>query len=88
MDLEKVKNLIKPNWLKRNITELIAISMLFFAFYTFKIILLKEVKADPQTTSQIIETVKALMYLLFGFYFGSSMGSKSKQEQINKKEGV
>ncbi len=81
-----IKDVIKPNWLKRHITEIIALSTLYFAFYIFKIILLKEVEADPQTISQIIETVKALMYLLFGFYFGSSIGSKIKQEKLDKIE--
>ena len=79
-----IHDYIKPNWLKRNIAELIALFLFLFAFYMFKIILLKETKADATTTASIVESIKAMLLIVIGFYYGSSIGSKNKSEQLNK----
>lgn len=87
---EKIKNIMKTFsltlFIKKNISELLALFTLAFGFYLFKAILFKEVKADSQTQISIVECVKGLLFLLFGFYFGSSLGSKNKQEKLDKLE--
>ncbi len=75
---------MKNNWLKNNIAEIIAIGFFLFAFGMFRTILLKEVKADSTTEISIVECIKGVLFLIVGFYYGSSTGSKDKQIQLDK----
>ena len=76
------------NWLKNNIAEIIAISFFAFAFFMFRVVLLKEVKADSATQISIVECVKGVMFLIVGFYFGSSSGSKRKDELKSEEKQI
>ncbi len=75
---------MKNTWLKNNIAEIIALAFFAFAFVMFRTILLKEVKADSTTEISIVECIKGILFLIVGFYYGSSVGSKTKQQQLDK----
>lgn len=77
---------MKTNWLKNNIAEIIAIGFFLWAGLIFRIVLLHEVKADSSVEISIIECIKGVMFLIVGYYFGSSKGSKDKQESLDKKK--
>lgn len=67
---------------------IIALAFLAFAFYVFRMILLKEVKASDATVIAIVNTVQGIVMLIVGYYFGSSQGSKSKEESLKQKNEV
>lgn len=68
------------NWLKDNIVPLLAMSIIGFSFFVFATLLLREVKSTDTVTISILETVKMILTLLIGYYFGSSKGSKDKDK--------
>lgn len=70
------------NWLSENIASVIALSFMAFAFTVFLFILLKEVKTTESTTITILATISNILMLIFGYYFGSTKGSKDKDKQI------
>ena len=75
---------MKRDWLKNHIAEIIAIAFIFQAFLIFRVILLREVKAESSVEISIIECIKGILFLIIGFYFGSSSGSKKKEEIMNQ----
>jgi hypothetical protein len=82
----------KKHWLtilSENIVSLIAMSILAFTFTIFLLILLREVKTTESTTITILASITNIAMLVIGYYFGSSKGSKDKQDklmEINKIE--
>lgn len=83
---------MKKNWLSENIKSIIALSFIWFAMYVFRIILLKQISASETTAINIVNSVTNILFLVMGYYFGSSEGSKNKQDQLsqmsNKSAGV
>ena len=75
---------MKNDWLKNHITELIAMAIILFTFIIFGLVLLGNIKADSSITISVIECLKGMDILIIGFYFGSSIGSKNKQVQLDK----
>lgn len=84
-----IKKATTKGWLKENFIELLTIFALAFCFSVLRIVLLKEVKASSETEISIVETIKGIIYFIFGYWFGSSIGSKKKEEAMtnNKQEG-
>jgi hypothetical protein len=78
---------MKDSWLNRHTVPLIALGFLLFSFIVFRMVLLKEVRASDTTTASIIECIKGGIYLIFGYFFGSSIGSKDKQKIIDERKG-
>lgn len=72
-----------------NIVSIIAVLIICFSFFVFTTLLLRQVKATDTVTISILETIKTILTLLVGYYFGSSKGSKDKGkelEEIKKEE--
>lgn len=59
---------------------ILAVLFIAFAFYIFRMILLKEVTATESTTISIVASVTNVIMLIVGYYFGSSQGSKDKDK--------
>ena len=74
------------NWLSDNIASIIALSFIWYTFYVFKLVLLKEVKTSESQTITIINSITNILMLIVGYYFGSSKGSKDKEQKINELE--
>jgi len=82
-----IKTVRKKGWLKENFVELLTMFCLAFCFSILRIVLLKEVKASSETEISIVETIKGIVYFIMGYWFGSSIGSKKKEEAMaDKKE--
>lgn len=76
------------NWLKDHIVELLAIvAVLQFVVVIFYV-LFREVKTNDSTTLMILTTSGNIAMLVLAFYFGSSKGSKDKQDQLDKLEAA
>lgn len=76
--------MMNKNWLNNNIASVLAIMWTLFTFYILKMVLLKEVKAPENITFLIVNTVGNIIMIIVGYHFGSSAGSKQKQDQLNK----
>lgn len=75
------KHPFTDNWLSKNITSVIALSIVWFALYLFRLVLLKEVKADDEVTKTIITSITAILMFVLGFYFGAQhVINKNKEE--------
>lgn len=70
-------------FLKENIMELMAIGALIQFFIVCLLILFKQVKASEPTTMMILTSSTGFVATVLGFYFGSSKGSKDKQDKLN-----
>lgn len=77
---------MKKNWLSENIASIIALAFVAFAFFVFRMILLKQVNASETIVTAILGSVTNIVMLIVGFYFGSSQSSKQKTEMMNKIE--
>lgn len=73
---------MKKNWLSENISSIIALAFLGFAFTIFLLVLLRQVKTTESTTITILASVTNILMLIIGFYFGSSKSGKDKDKQI------
>lgn len=72
------------NWLKDNISSVLAIAWLLFTFIIDTIVLTHAVKSTDNTTFLIINSVNNIMVIIVGYFFGSSIASKNKDEVIKK----
>lgn len=79
-----IKKVRAKGWLKENFIEILTIFSLAFCFSVLRIVLLKEIKASSETEISIVETIKGIIYFIFGYWFGSSIGSKKKEEAMSK----
>ena len=77
----------KKNQLSENVAAIIAIGFLLFAFSVNIMILTRNVKASDTIVSTILSNVTNIMMLIVGYYYGSSQGSKNKQEALNRPTG-
>lgn len=77
---------MKQSWFKQHIAEIIALAFIGQAFLIFRVILLKEVKAESSVEISIIECIKGILFLIIGYYFGSSVGSKKKEDIMANKD--
>lgn len=74
----------KKGWLSENIAPLLALLWTIFTFYTLRLVLLKEIKVAENITFLIINTISNICMIIIGYHFGSSAGSKAKQDAIDK----
>ena len=72
------------NWLKQNIMEILAIGGVTQFMVIVLLILFRAVKSDSVTTASILTSSTMIAYTVLNFYFGSSKGSKDKQEKMDK----
>ncbi len=73
--------------LNKNIAPILAITTIVAAFFLFFWIMIKGVAVDPQHKDimiYILGVLSAIITQIFSYYFGSSTGSKTKTDQIDK----
>lgn len=73
----------KQNWLGQNIAPILAIFFVVFTFCIFRMVLLKQVCASDAIVTSIVASLTSIITLIIGYYFGSSQGSKIKQDTID-----
>lgn len=66
----------KQSWLKENIKEVLAIVIVLFTMYFYRLVLLKEVKADEVIQTAIVASVTSIIMFVLGFYFGATHSEK------------
>lgn len=71
-------------WFTENVANIMALTFMFFCFFTYRAILLKEVTATETTQTTIIQSITNILMIIIGFYFGSSQGSKEKQKKLEE----
>lgn len=78
----------RKDWLKDNITSLLAIVWSFASIGVYFIILTKEIKADDKMTFLVISNQNAIVLLILGYYYVSSKltSDKQKKEEESTKE--
>lgn len=74
----------KHNWLNDNVASILAILWTIFTFHILRMVLLKQIAAAENIAFLIINTISNICMIIVGYHFGSSAGSKSKQDSINK----
>jgi len=72
------------SWLKKNITEILAISAILQFLMVILLILFKKVLTDTSTTMIILTSSTMMVTNVLQFYFGSSKGSKDKQKKLDE----
>lgn len=75
---------MNDNWLHKNAAPVIALSYTGFSFLIYILVLTKQISATENVAFLIINSVTNIVMLIVGYYFGSSAGSKNKQDTIDK----
>lgn len=76
--------MIMKNWLKAHIVEILAIVAILQWVIVRFYILLAQTKTDQSTTLVILADSNAIAMLVLAYYFGSSKGSKDKQDKLDE----
>jgi len=64
----------KKGWLKDNVTSVLTIIWTLAAVGIFYSILYKEIKADDNTTNQLMQGIFGISMFILGYYFAASKG--------------
>lgn len=75
---------MRSNWLHENTAPVLAISYTAFSFLIYILVLTKQIQATENIAFLIINSITNIVMLIVGYYFGSSKGSKDKQELMDK----
>mgnify|MGYP003479678416 FL=1 len=79
----EITKIDKASWLQRNITPILALVIILFTFTMWTLILFRNY--EPKTNeSMIIGGLTSITATVIGYYFGSSIGSKEKDNAIKK----
>lgn len=71
-------------FIKTNIVELLALGALIQFLFVILFVLFKEVKSNETTTMMILTSSTNIVVIVLSYYFGSSKGSKDKQEKLDQ----
>lgn len=71
------------SFIKENIMEILAIGAVIQFLTVSLLILFRAVKASDNTTIMILTSSTMIATTVLNFYFGSSKGSKDKQEKLD-----
>lgn len=74
----------KEKWFKENIMEILAICGIIQFLSVSLLVLFKAVKSTDNTTVMILTSSTMIAATVLNFYFGSSKGSKDKQNKIDE----
>ena len=74
---------MKTGWIKANIMEILAIGGISQFLAVSLLILFRVVRASDNTTIMILTSSTMIATTVLNFYFGSSKGSKDKQEKLD-----
>jgi uncharacterized membrane protein YbhN (UPF0104 family) len=69
---------------EKNIAPIIAFCYIIFSFGVFLLVLLGYTKTNDTNINTILNAINGINIFIIGYYFGSSKGSKDKQEQLNE----
>lgn len=72
------------DYVKRNVVEILAIGGVLQFLSVCLLVLFRVVKANENTTIMILTSSTNIALTVLNYYFGSSKGSKDKQDQIDK----
>lgn len=81
---------INSGWFNRNIMPLIAIFILLSTVIMYLLLIYKRktiIALDMAVVGGIIDTFKTLSTLIVGYYFGSSLGSQTKDLLLREQHG-
>jgi heme/copper-type cytochrome/quinol oxidase subunit 4 len=70
-------------WIKENIVELMALGALIQFMIVILFVLFKDVKSNETTTMMILTSSTNIVVIVLTYYFGSSKGSKDKQDKLD-----
>ena len=70
-------------WLVKNIVPILAAAWTIFTFVLFILALTGHMEAKENMQFLVINSATNVVMLVVGYYFGSSNGSKMKQDQLN-----
>lgn len=70
-------------WIKENIVELMALGALIQFLIVILFVLFKDVKSNETTTMMILTSSTNIVVIVLTYYFGSSKGSKDKQDKLD-----
>ena len=74
----------QKNWLSVNVPAILALVLLILAFALFFVVILIDVPQDVRDiTMVIIGLIGGSLGQVYSFYFGSSEGSRAKDERNN-----
>jgi hypothetical protein len=84
-EIEIVK-IDKSSWLSKNISPILALVACIAIFSFFTLLIFREFnsEAQKQIVIYILGILSAIITQIFGYYFGSSMGSKNKDQYLQK----
>lgn len=76
----------EATWLVKSIVPLLAITWTVFGMVIFVLVLVGKLSLDKGVMMLVINSVSNIVFMIIGYYFGSSQGSKEKTDKlINKK---
>lgn len=75
----------EASWLVKNIVPLIAITWTVFGMTIFIMVLTHKLSIDKGIIMLVINSVSNIVFMIVGYYFGSSEGSKLKTEKLTEK---
>lgn len=80
----------RKDWLKDNITSILAIIWSSASIAIYFVILTKDIKADDKMTYLVISNQNAVVLLILGYYYVSSkiMSDKQKKADDSIKETI
>lgn len=84
--LHEEKLLVQGSWLQKNVAPLLAIIAVAATLALFYLMIF--IKLDPTAKDvvlYILGVLSTIVSQIFAYYFGSSAGSRAKQEQLFKK---
>lgn len=76
--------MLKENWLNNNIASLLALIWTSFSLVLYIMVLTKAIVATENVAFLIINSVTNILMIIVGYFFGSSLGSKTKQATLDK----
>lgn len=69
---------INASWLSKNITPILASAATLSTMIIYFLVLVGKLKATEPTVLLVVSNATNILLVVFGFYFGSSIGSKLK----------
>jgi len=82
--LQETNNSENTTLLNKTIAPILALSATACAILVYILVLTAHLKATEPTVLLVISNVTNVVLVVFGFYFGSSVGSKIKDSQLEK----
>lgn len=70
-------------WIKENVVEVLALGAVIQFLIVILFVLFKEVKSNETTTMMILTSSTNIVVIVLSYYFGSSKGSKDKQDKLD-----